>query len=317
MGILSGCGALGDTSDEPAKPGAGGLEKTNLTVAIQPSVDAAPFWMAQELGYFRAEGLDVKMTPAQNPQASRDKVISGEADVSELTYPTFFLAVKGGAELRLVADGTAAKPNSNVLITVPNSPVKSVNDLPGKRIGITSNNSTSQLLTQKVIKDHGLDYSQIHWVPMGLPNMAQALKDNQIDAAYQPEPYASAAARLVGATPVIDVAARGASTENFPVLGYVATKTWTEQNPKAMAAFQRAMLKASRDAEADRKKWEALVVKNTKANEGDVALMPAAPLFSAIADQKRIQRVSTLMVEMGVMPTEVDAASVIAKQLTN
>jgi len=313
---LSGCAALGGASDEPAKPGANGLEKSSLTVAIQPSVDAAPYWMAQDLGYFEAEGLHVKMTLAANPGASRDKAISGEADLSELTYPTFFLAVKGGAELRLVADGTAARPKSNVLITVPNSPVKSVNDLPGKRIGITSNSSTSQLLTQEVMTAHGLDYKKVNWVQLGLRDMAAALKNNQIDAAYQPEPYATAAARTVGASAFIDVAGRGTSTEDFPVLGYVATRKWTEENPKTMAAFQRAMLKASLDAEANRARWEPLVVKYATVDEGDVKLM-TPPRFSSIADSSRIQRVPKLMSDHGVIPAEIDVANVIVKQLTS
>jgi NitT/TauT family transport system substrate-binding protein len=313
-GILSGCSALGGPDPVPDRPGAGGLEKTSLQVAIQPSVDAAPYWLAQAGGYFRAEGLDVKTVLAENPAASRDKALSGDADLAELTYPTFFLAVKGGAELRLVADGTAAKPKSNVLITVPTSPVKSINDLPGKRIAITSKNSTTQLLTQAVMKDHGLDYSKVTWVQLPLPNMAAALP-RDVDAAYQPEPYASAAARTVGATAFIDVAAPGTSTEDFPVLGYVAKKQWTEANPKTMAAFQRAMLRASRDAEADRSKWESLVIENTKANETDVKLM-TPPRFTSIADPRRLQRVPKLMTDLGVIPTEVDAASVIVKQAT-
>jgi len=272
--------------------------------------------MAQKLGYFKAEGLDVKTTLAENPARSRDKVVSGEADLAELTYPTFFLAVNGGEELQIVADGTAASPNSNQLITVPTSPVKTVNDLAGKRIAITSSNSTSELLTRSVMKDHGVDASKVHWVPLSLPNMAAALAQNQVDAAYQPEPYIHAAARTAGAIPVIDVAGPNTSTPDFPVLGYVAKKTWTEQYPKAMAAFQRAMLKASRDAQADRSKWEPLVIENTKAVEADVMLM-TPPSFGSIADPRRIQRVPDLMAQFGALPGHIDVSKLIVKQATN
>jgi len=314
---LSGaCSALGDSGDEPAKPGPGGLERTSLTVAIQPSVDAAPYWMAQKLGFFRDEGLDVKTTLAENPNISRSKVISGEADLAELTYPPFVIAVKKGEDLRIVADGTAANPNSNVLITVPNSPVKSVNDLPGKRIAITSANSTSQLLTQAVMAAHGKDYHQVTWIQLGLSDMAAALQNNQIDAAYQPEPFIHKAARTVGATPVIDVAARGTSTDDFPILGYVATTKWTEQNPTTMAAFQRAMQRASRLAEADRSKWEPLVVEFAKVEDADAKLM-VAPRFSSTADARRLQRVPDLMADQGIIPKgSIKMDTLIVKQVS-
>lgn len=311
---LPGCSALGG-DQQPASGSTGALEKTSLKVAIQPSTDAAPYWLAQEGGYFRAEGLDVQTTLAENPGASRDKVLSGEADLAELTYPTFFVAVKGGAELRLVADGTAASPQSNVLMTVPNSPVKSVNDLKGKRIAITSKNSTSELLTRSVMRDYGVDSSTVTWQYMGLPNMAPALQQGQVDAAYQPEPYASVAARTVSAVAFIDVAGQGKSSDDFPILGYVAKTKWTEQNPKAMAAFQRAMLRASRDAAADRTRWEPLVVKYAKVNDGDAKLM-TPPRFTSLADARRLQRVPDLMVQLGMMPAGMDVAPLIVKQVS-
>ncbi|WP_372663507.1 ABC transporter substrate-binding protein [Amycolatopsis kentuckyensis] len=312
---LSGCSALGGSSDEPAKPGAGGLEKTSLKVAIQPSVDAAPYWLAQEGEYFKREGLEVQTTLAENPAASLQKLVSGEADLAELTYPTFFVAAKKGEDIRLVADGTAATPKSNVLVTVPTSPVKSVNDLPGKRIAITSKNSTSELLTRSVMKDHGLDPSTVKWVYLPLPNMAQALKDNQVDAAYQPEPFASAAARTVGATPFIDVAGPSSSTQDFPILGYDAKREWTEKYPNTMAAFQRAMLKATRDANAARSNWEPLVIKNAKAEDQDVKLM-TPPGFRSTLDARRIRRVVDLMSQLGVITGDLNVDGLIVKQVS-
>jgi NitT/TauT family transport system substrate-binding protein len=244
------------------------------------------------------------------------KVKSGEADLGEITYPVAFAAQqKGAVDLRFVADGTAAKPKSNVLMTVPTSPVKSVSDLPGKRIAITSRNSTSEILTRAVIRDHGFDDSKVTWLQIPLPNMAAALRDNQVDAAYQPEPYATKAGRTVGATAFIDVAAQGASTEDFPVLGYSALREWTEKYPHTMAAFQLAMLKATRDVNASRANWEPLVVEHAKV-EPDIASLMNPPHFTSTLDSDRLQRVPRKMHELGILPTEVDAASMIVKQVS-
>lgn len=312
---LTGCSALGNSDSPPANPGPGGLEKTSLKVAIQPSVDAAPYWLAQDGGYFRAEGLDVQTTLGENPSAVRDKLLSGEADLAELTYPTFFVAVQGGADLRMVADGTSASPKSNQLITVPTSPVKSVEDLAGKRIAITARNGTSDILTRSIMRDHNVDYSQVKWVLVPLPNMAAALKDNQVDAAYQPEPFLHTAARTAGAIPLIDVAGPGSSTQDFPVIGYDAKREWTEKYPNTMAAFQRAMLKATRAANASRAAWEPLVLKYTKADEADVKLM-TPPGFNSTLDERRIKRVPDLMGQLGILPGGMNVAPLIVKQVS-
>ncbi|WP_410643612.1 ABC transporter substrate-binding protein [Amycolatopsis sp. lyj-346] len=313
---LTGCSALGGSSDEPDKPGAGGLEKTSLKIAIQPSVDAAPVWLAQDGGYFKAEGLDVQTVVGNDGPTVLAKVKSGDADLGGITYPVAFVAQQSGAvDLRFVADGTAASPKSNQLFTVPNSPVKAVTDLPGKRIAITSKNSTSDILTRAVMRDHGLDYSKVTWVFLPLPNMAAALRDGQADAAYQPEPFAQKTARTVGATAFIDVAHPSTSTEDFPVLGYSAQREWTEKYPNTMAAFQRAMLKATRDVNASRATWEPLVVKYAKVEPEDASLM-VAPRFTSTLDARRLQRVPRLMQQLGVIPTEVDAASMIVKQVS-
>jgi NitT/TauT family transport system substrate-binding protein len=307
---LAGCSG---SSDDPANPGPGGLEKTSLKVAIQPSVDAAPFWLAQDGGFFKREGLDVQAVNVESGSVSRDKMISGEVDLGEITYPTLFVAQHRGADLRLVCDGTFASPKSNELVTVPGSPVKSIDDLPGKRVAITAVNAASQILTKSVMRDHVVDFRNVNWVLVPLPNMAAALQDKQVDAAYLPEPFLTKAARLVHATPIVDVAS--GSTQDFPILGYAATNEWTQKHPVAMAAFQRAMLNATREANRARATWEPLVVKYAKVEEGDAMLM-TQPGFASTLDARRIQRWPDLLVQLGVIPTGVNAAEMIVKQVS-
>jgi len=78
-------------------PSGGGLEKTTLKVSILPTTDLAPFWLAQDEGYFRAEGLTVESVIAASGQASLTKSISGDADIAFSTYPPFFTARSTGA----------------------------------------------------------------------------------------------------------------------------------------------------------------------------------------------------------------------------
>jgi NitT/TauT family transport system substrate-binding protein len=311
---LTGCSALG-SDDSNASSNGGGLEKSKIKVSIMPTTDLGPFWLAQDGGYFKAEGLEVEQIIAPSGQASMTKAISGEADIALSTYTPFFVAKsKGAADIQLVADGTSVNAKSNAIVTVPNSSVKTVKDLEGKRIAITALNTASDILTKSVMKDHGVDYSKVNWVPIQLPNMAAALKDNQVDAAYMPEPMLTQAAKLVGATPVIDI--NTGASQDFPLTGYGSTTKWVQANPKTLAAFQRAMKKATLDAINDRAKVEPLLVKYAKIDE-DTAKLLTLPGYGSTLDARRLQRVPDLLLQMGVITSKVDAASMIAPQATS
>ncbi|WP_410171841.1 ABC transporter substrate-binding protein [Amycolatopsis heterodermiae] len=310
---LTGCSALGsDSSNTSSSNGGGGLEKTNLTVSILPTTDLGPFWLAQDGGYFKAEGLDVKSVVAASGQASMTKSISGEADIALSTYTPFFIAKStGAADMQLVADGSSVNAKSNAIVTVPNSPVKTVADLAGRRIAITAKNTASDLLTKSVMKDHGVPSDKVVWVPLALPNIAAALGSGQVDAAYLPEPFITQAAKNVGATPVIDI--NTGASQDFPLTGYGATKKWVQSNPKTLAAFQRAMQKATRDAIADRSKIEPLLVKYAKIDQ-DTAKLLTIPGYGSVLDARRMQRVPDLLLQLGAITTAVEAAPMIAPQ---
>jgi NitT/TauT family transport system substrate-binding protein len=311
---VSGCSALGSDSSNASSNG-GGLEKSKIKVSIMPTTDLAPFWLAKDNGYFKAEGLDVEQVVAKSGQESMQKAISGEVDIALSTYTPFFVAKsKGVADIQLVADGTSVNAKSNAIVTVPTSPVKTVNDLQGKRIAITALNTASDILTKSVMKDHNVDYSKVTWVPVQLPNMAAALKDNQVDAAYMPEPQLSQAAKIVGATPVIDI--NTGATQDFPLTGYGSTTKWVQGNPKTLAAFQRAMKKATSEALADRSKVEPLLVKYARIDE-DTAKLLTLPGYGSVLDARRLQRVPDLLLQMGVITSKVDAAPMIAPQATS
>lgn len=313
VATISGCGALGG-SDSSASTNGGGLEKPKIKVSILPTTDLGPFWLALDGGYFKNEGLEVESVVAASGQASMTKAISGEADIAFSTYTPFFIAKSTGtADLQLVADATSVNPKTNAIVTVPNSSVKTINDLAGKRIGITAKNTASHLLTESVMKDHGVDFSKVQWTQIQLPNIADALKQGQIDAAYLPEPFITQAAKTAGATPIIDI--NTGATDAFPLTGFGTTTKWVRDNPKTLAAFQRAIQKATRDA-SDRSKIEPLLVKYAKIDT-DTASLLTLPGYGATLDARRLQRVPDLLLALGAITAAIDAAPMIAPQATS
>ena len=304
LALVSACSQRGGSGS----PGA--VEKPAIRVAIFSAVDLATFWLAQEGGYFKAEGLDVQADTGASGQEALTRMTNGQDDLALSTYTLFFLAKNNGTDVKLVADATSASPRSNELVTVPNSPVKTVEDLDGRRIAISSKNAASDVLTRSVMRDHGVGFDKVQWVPMPLPEMAAALAQGRVDAAYQPEPFLTQSAKVAGAYPVVDAAS--GSTQAFPLTGFGATAKWVEAHPKTMLAFQRAMLNATRAA-VDRARVEPLVVRNAKVDQ-DIASLMVMPAFGSTLDARRIQRVPDLLQQLGVVQTKLDASSMIAPQ---
>ncbi|HEY3467817.1 MAG TPA: ABC transporter substrate-binding protein [Amycolatopsis sp.] len=311
LAAVTGCGAL-DPGASKASTDGRDPEKPQLTVSILPTTDLAPFWLAKDSGYFKDEGLDVESVIAASGQASLAKAISGEADISFSTYPPFFTASStGAADMLLVADATSVNPKSNAIVAAPNSPVKTIYDLAGKKIAMTAKNTASDLLTRSVMQDHNVDYSTVKWVQIPLPNIAAALQQGQADAAYLPEPYITQAAQTVGAIPVIDI--NSGATQDFPLTGYGATRKWVRENPKSLAAFQRAMQRATHDAINDRARVEPLLVRFAKIDE-DTAKLLTLPGYGSILDSRRLQRVPDLLLQLGAIEKPIDVNSMIAPQ---
>jgi NitT/TauT family transport system substrate-binding protein len=309
---LSGCSLLGGSDDGGETPASGdkGLEKTTLNVSIMKTTDLAPFHLAMKEGYFEEEGLTIKPVDAKSGGESTQKLVAGEVDIAYSSYTPFFLAESKGAAknlggVKLVADASSAGPGSCMVVTMPNSSVKSVKDMAGKRVAVTATGTISDLLVNSTLKTNGVDYQSIQWVPTPFPATAQALKAGTVDAAFVTEPFIQDAERNAGAVPVFDTAT--GPTADMPTAGWASTGNFTKENPKTIAAFQRAMQKGTDLALSDRSQVEPMLVEFSGV-DAETAKMATLLTFQSKLDATRIQRVPDLMQEFGVIPAKMDVS---------
>jgi NitT/TauT family transport system substrate-binding protein len=312
---LTSCGLLGgsDEEKEPAQGGGGNLETTDLKVSIMKTTDLAPFHLAMKEGFFEDEGLNVSFVDSPSGGESVGKLVSGEVDISYASYTPFFLAEsrkaaqdKGG--VKIVADAASAGPNSTMVVAVPNSPVKSIKDMAGKRVAITATGTISDLLTMSTLKTNGVDYKSIKWVPTPFPATAAQLKQGNVDAAFVTEPFIQDTMKNAGAQPIFDTAV--GPTADMPVAGWGSTGNFVKDNPNTIAAFQRAMQKGTDLALSDRSLVEPLLVEFSGVDE-DTAKMATLLTFQSKLDATRLQRVPDLMLEFDVIKTAIDASTMV------
>ncbi|TCO47372.1 ABC transporter substrate-binding protein [Actinocrispum wychmicini] len=300
-GMLTGCGALGGS--KPDSGSSGQVEQTTITVAVLTTVETAPLQLAVRNGYFRDQGLDVKVAVAASGQATVTGMINGEYDVGYSSYPPIIAAqAKKAADLRLVADNSFAAPNTAVVVKPAQSPLSSIKDLAGKTVAVTARGTLSDLMVKSTFATNGGDPNTLKWVEMPFGDMTAALQRGQVDAAMMVEPFATFAHRTTGATVIADLAT--GPLKDLPFTAYAATAKFVADHPKTIAAFQKAMRRAASEA-ADRSKIEPLLPEYAKVDK-ETAAQTNLPGFRSALDAGRVQSVADLMTRFGVLPGPFD-----------
>jgi NitT/TauT family transport system substrate-binding protein len=114
------------------------------------SVSELPFKVAQLKGFYREEGLDVEMILIRGA-VGMQALLGGSVDYTSASGSTIAAAVRG-LPVKLVFI-SSSKPQFE-LISQPQ--IKSVQDLKGKIIGISSRGGSNDLMMQIILQKNGL-----------------------------------------------------------------------------------------------------------------------------------------------------------------
>lgn len=170
-----------------------------------PVVSMAPMWIAKEAGFFKKQGLDVKLVFIPSGPTGTTAVLAGEADVGIIGGFAPIRAILGGAK-DLVIIGESK--NSIVASIVGKKEITNVQGLKGKRLGIDRIGSNPDMFTQAALARFGMDplrdlqYIQMGNIGQGIP----ALKGGAIDA-LTTNPPDDLVAQKLGFKVILDITA--------------------------------------------------------------------------------------------------------------
>lgn len=301
--LLAGCGSSKASNDN-------GLEKTTVTVAALPIVDVASLHLAVQQKYFEAEGLKVQIKPVQQSIQALPALKNGQVDViGGANYVTFIQAyAQNTLKLRIIADGVSEAPRFMEVLVMPNSPIKQPKDLEGKSVGVNILNNIQSVSLNEILKAKNVDPAKVKYRVVPFPQMGAALQKGQVDAVHTVEPFGTNIQRKLGARMVVD--GGGAPDTELPVSGYVTTDQFVTKYPKTAAAFQRAIQKAQQAATSDRKKVEQ-VLPGYAHVDAETASVLSLPNYPASLNPTRLQRLSDLMLQDGLLKSKVDMSKII------
>ena len=128
-----------------------------------------------------------------------------------------------------------------------------------------------------------------------------------------PEPFASLAEQQLGAVTVADL--NQGATQNFPIEGYVVTKSWAAKYPNTLKRFLAALEQGQEIADTNRaaveQAFEALSGPQNGQVPAGIAAVMALDTYPIGIDQVRLQRVADVMHQSGLLPTRFDISQML------
>jgi NitT/TauT family transport system substrate-binding protein len=131
------------------------------------TTSAMPWAVALEKGFFRDAGVNVTAIRASaGGSADIRNMIAGGLPYAESAPGAVITAVKNGADVRIVSDNVLSNAN-DVWVTMPDGPVKTLQDIKGRRLAYTTPQSTSEMLDHMLVGKLGLRNSDVRYVSSG------------------------------------------------------------------------------------------------------------------------------------------------------
>ncbi|WP_170149588.1 ABC transporter substrate-binding protein [Rhodoplanes roseus] len=189
--------------------------------------------------YGKAYTLDMTFTRG-TPEAAT-LLASGQVDLATLSFSAFATmiaknALPGG--MTIVSDNYQDGHPGNATNTffVPNdSPIKSVADLKGKKVGINAFGSAVDLVLRVVLKKNGLDPRRdVQIVEVSFPNMAPAIREKRVDCGVLVIPFLPTEAAKGDLRPLFT---GGDAFGPSSVIFQVASNAFLKSNQAAVKAF--------------------------------------------------------------------------------
>jgi NitT/TauT family transport system substrate-binding protein len=209
-----------------------------------------PVFIAIEKGYFRAEGIEVKLEQFAGGAQAMAPLSAGQLDVfpSSGVASSLFNAFARGWPVRIVGTNSVDIYGVDVLLARSDlkPEIRRIADLKGRKVATNTAGSPLLYMLGKMLESDGLSMKDVEIVYLQFPDMGTAFRNKAIDAATQVEPFSTLfqeqgiAFRLAGS----DEALRNPL---FQVAVVLYNSAWADRHPAAAQGFMNAYIRGSRD----------------------------------------------------------------------
>lgn len=208
--------------------------RTDISIATYTWVGYAPLYLAQEKGFYDAEGIKVSLKKIDDTAARRAALQSGDVQASVNTVDAFSNVVAGGIKASVVLKMDDSLGGDGI---VTNKDIASVTDLKDKDVAFPVG-QPSHFFFYHLLKENGMTMDDIKTVPMEADQAGIAFMSKSVPAAVTWEPWLTNAKKSHGQVL--------ASTRDVQVIVDVLTvrNDFLESHPDVIEAVAKAWMQA-------------------------------------------------------------------------
>ena len=239
--VLVGCGST-------SNPSAGSVQTVSLKIMVGGLNKQIylPNMLAQRLGYFTEQHLNVTLIDEGTGQASEDEVVAGNVEAGSGAYVHPMVLNTQGKKIETICQFGIAPGEAEVVDSSLN--ISSVKDLGGKTLGVTEVGSGTWVLTQAILGTAGVNPNSAHYLGVGAGDtFIAAIQQHKIAAGMTTFPTISRLVNsgkgkiLVSLLNPSDT--RAALGGDYPFIGVFAKNDWVNSNKDVTQRLVNAYVK--------------------------------------------------------------------------
>ncbi len=216
---------------------------TSITLnEVAHSIFYAPQYVAIEKGYFKEEGLDVKLVNGSGADNVMTAVLSGEADIGFMGSEASIYVFNEGSGEKIVNFAQLTQRAGNFLVARTADEDFTWDKLKGKTVLAGRKGGMPQMVFEYILKKNNMDpqkdLKMVQNIDFGLT--AEAFASGQGDYSVEFEPFA---ASLEKEKKGVVVASLGVDSGMVPYTAYSAKESYIKKNADTIQKFTNALQK--------------------------------------------------------------------------
>jgi NitT/TauT family transport system substrate-binding protein len=226
-------------------------------------VGAYPAIIAQEKGFFKAQGVDVELIYKRYNKLEQANFSTGKYDAILLSLGSFMILSATNPDIQgvmVIDESTGAD------VVVAQSEIKTVADLKGKKLGANLG-AFSEVFVTEMLKSANLTSDDVNLVNLEPSKVPQSLKNHDIQAGHTWQPHLSQAIQSGG-----DILFTSKQTPGLILDMIVFRKNIIRDRPEDVRAFVRGWLQAAAYWKANVQQGNAIVSKVLKIPSNTISL---------------------------------------------
>ena len=285
-------------------------EPATLRVSVIPTSVLAPLYAGIKYGYFKEEGLTIDLAPTAGGAIGIPGLVGGSYDIAFGNNVSALAAVAQGIDVQMLAPFPEGSADETAVIARKGEGIKTGRDLAGKTVAVNTNRNVIWLYVREWIRKTGGDPTQVTFREVAFPQMIDALKQKQIDAAFQINVFVIAASKDP-ALEIVSYPYREVQPKVQPSQ-FLATRKFIEGNKDKVDRFLKALKRGNEwfDAHIGKDELFSLVAEFTKLPESIVREMKFQPVAKKV-DADELEKTRDLMKREGLLKADVDVKKMI------